>query len=167
MLGSHNNLMIFGYLRQVRYLDFHIRWIDLIGPEHSFQDGKGQDTEASAFRNANICDKKLAEGNFYYGIAFGSQKHLPRVMKNVEIEQGPEGKKYWFLETRIPLYLVKEYEVSNEKAPSQNELSNIASQLHRKRLKAICKDIIFYLTCKRDKLDVLSCSVCQLDVLFR
>ncbi|XP_012573010.1 DDT domain-containing protein PTM isoform X2 [Cicer arietinum] len=153
---------------QVRYLDFHIRWIDLIRPEYNFQDGKGQDTEASAFRNANICDKKVVEGKTFYGIAFGSQKHIPsRVMKNVEIDQGPEGKKFWFSETRVPLYLVKEYEVSNVKEPSHKDHLNIASQLHKRRLNAICKDIFFYLTCKRDKLDTLPCSVCQLGVLLR
>ncbi|XP_027340663.1 DDT domain-containing protein PTM-like isoform X2 [Abrus precatorius] len=152
---------------QVRYLDFHIRWSDLVRPEHNLQDGKGQDTETSAFRNANICEKKLVEGKIFYRIAFGSQKHLPsRVMKNVEIEQGPEGKeKYWFSDIRVPLYLVKEYEEGKGKLLSDKEYLNIASQLHKRRLKATCKDIFFYLTCKRDKLDMLSCSVCQLGVL--
>ncbi|XP_020214078.2 LOW QUALITY PROTEIN: DDT domain-containing protein PTM-like [Cajanus cajan] len=156
---------------QVRYLDFYLRWSDLIRPEQNIQDGKGQETEASAFRNANICDSKVVEGRSCYGIAFGSQKHLPsRVMKNVvEIEQGPEGKeKYWFHEMRIPLYLVKEYEEGNGNAPCNEEHLNTASELlHRRRLKAVCKDIFFYLTCKRDNLDVVSCSVCQMGVLNR
>ncbi|XP_020231011.1 DDT domain-containing protein PTM [Cajanus cajan] len=151
---------------QVRYLDFHIRWSDLIRPEHNLQDGKGQDTEASAFRNANIRDKKIVEGKIFYRVAFGSQKHLPsRVMKNVEIEQGPEGKeKYWFSEMRIPLYLVKEYEVRNGKVLPDKEYLH-TFQLHKRRYKATYKDIFFYLTCKRDKLDMLSCSACQLGVL--
>ncbi|TKY48606.1 Nucleosome-remodeling factor subunit BPTF [Spatholobus suberectus] len=152
---------------QVRYLDFHIRWSDLIRPEHNLQDGKGQDTEASAFRNANICEKKIAEGKIFYRAAFGSQKHLPsRVMKNVEIEQGPEGKeKYWFSEIRIPLYLVKEYEVRSGKVQSDKEYLHITYLLHKRKLKGTHKDIFFYLACKRDKLDMLSCSVCQLGVL--
>ncbi|KAF7805669.1 DDT domain-containing protein PTM-like [Senna tora] len=153
---------------QVRYLDFHLRWNDLICPEQNLVDSKGQETESSAFRNANICDKKDVEGKLLYGIAFGSQKHLPsRIMKNViEIEEGPEGKeKYWFSEARIPLYLVKEYEQGVEKVPSHEENLNLASQLQRKRLKAACKDIFFYLTCKRDNLDICLCSVCQMDVL--
>ena len=166
-VGFCNNLRIFDYLHQVRYLDFHIRWSDLIRPEHNLQDVKGQDTEASAFRNANIRDKKIAEGKILYRVAFGSQKHLPsRVMKNVEIEQGPEGmEKYWFSETRIPLYLVKEYELRNGKVLSEKEYLHITSHVHKRRLKATYKDIFFYLTCKRDKLDMLSCSVCQLVVL--
>ncbi|KAG4972219.1 hypothetical protein JHK85_038640 [Glycine max] len=145
---------------QVRYLDFHIRWSDLIRPEHNLLDVKGQDTEASAFRNANIRDKKFAEGKFLYRVAFGIQKHLPsRVMKNAEIEQGPEGmEKYWFSETRIPLYLVKEYEVRNGKVLSEKEYMHITSHMHKRRLTATYKDIFFYLTCKRDKLDMLSCS---------
>ncbi|CAJ1979192.1 unnamed protein product [Sphenostylis stenocarpa] len=156
---------------QVRYLDFYLRWSDLIRPEQNIQDGKGQETEASAFRNANICDTKLVEGKNCYGIAFGSQKHLPsRVMKNViEIEQGEEGKeKYWFAEARIPLYLVKEYEEGNGNVSYNEEQHlNNASELHRKQLKAICKDIFFYLICKRDKLDVVSCTVCHMVVLIR
>ncbi|MED6155470.1 hypothetical protein PIB30_005674 [Stylosanthes scabra] len=156
---------------QVRYLDFYIRWSDLIRPEQNVQDGKGQETEASAFRNANICDKKLVEGKNCYGVAFGSQKHLStRVMKNViEIEQCTEGKeKYWFSETRIPLYLVKEYEESNGKGPSDGEHLNTASQqLLSRWLKASRKDIFFYLTCKRDNLDMFLCSVCHTGVPLR
>ncbi|XP_061346257.1 DDT domain-containing protein PTM-like [Gastrolobium bilobum] len=155
---------------QVRYLDFYLRWSDLIRPEQNIQDGKGQETEASAFRNANICDRKLVEGKSCYGIAFGNQKHLPsRVMKSVvEIEQGPEGKeKYWFSETRIPLYLIKEYEEGNKKVPSDEEHLSVAPQLSRRKLKATCKDIFFYLTCKRDNLVMLSCSVCLKGVLIR
>ncbi|KAJ1378783.1 Zinc finger, PHD-type [Sesbania bispinosa] len=155
---------------QVRYLDFYLRWSDLIRPEQNIQDGKGQETEASVFRNANICDTRFVEGKSCYGIAFGSQKHLPsRVMKNVvEIEQGAEGKeKYWFSETRIPLYLIKEYEEANEKVSCDEEHYSDAFPLHRRRLKVTCKNIFYYLTCKRDNLDIFSCSGCQMDVSIR
>ncbi|CAJ2654590.1 unnamed protein product [Trifolium pratense] len=153
---------------QVRYLDSYLRWSDLIRPEQNIQDGKGQETEASAFRNANICDKKFVNGKICYGIAFGSQKHLPnRVMKSViEKEQISEGKeKYWFSETRIPLYLIKEYEEGNEKVPCEEHYSG-ASQLNRRRLKGTCDDILFYLTCKRDNL-AFSCSSCQMGISIR
>ncbi|XP_050883309.1 DDT domain-containing protein PTM isoform X2 [Lathyrus oleraceus] len=153
---------------QVRYLDLHIRWIDLIRPEYNLQDGKVQDTEVSALRNANICDKKREEGKTSYDIDFGSKKHIPsRVLKNAKIVQGPKGEKYWFSETRIPLYLIKEYEVSNEKKLSYEDNLNIASQWHKKRLNAIFMDIFSYLTHKRDNLDMPSCSVCKQGVLFR
>lgn len=155
-------------MHQVRYLDFYIRWIDLIRPEYNLQDGKGQDTEVSAFRNANIYDKKFAKGKTSYAIAFGSQKNIPsRVRKIAEIEEVPEGEKLWFSEKRIPLYLVKEYEVRNKKEPSHKDNLNIASQWHKKRLNAIWKDIFSYLTCKRDNLELLSCSVCEQCVSFR
>lgn len=153
---------------QVRYLDFHLRWSDLICPEQNLQDGKGQETESSAFRNANICDKKEVGGKLLYGVVFGNQKHLPsRIMKNiVEVEQCREGKeKYWFSEARVPLYLVKEYEEGIEKMPSHQENLKLESHQQRRRLKAVCKDIFFYLTCKRDSWDIFSCAVCQVDVL--
>ena len=155
-------------MHQVRYLDFYIRWIDLIRPEYNLQDGKGQDTEVSAFRNASIYDKKFGKGKTSYAIAFGSQKHIPsRVRKIAEIEEVPEGEKLWFSEKRIPLYLVKEYEVRNRKESSHKDNLNITSQWHKRRLNAIWKDIFSYLTCKRDNLDLLSCSVCKQCVSFR
>ncbi|KAL0460748.1 UNVERIFIED_CONTAM: DDT domain-containing protein PTM [Sesamum latifolium] len=73
---------------QVRYLDLHVRWGDLIRPEQTSSDGKGPEAEVSAFRNAFICDKKIVEQEIRYCAAFGSQKHLPsRVMKNIIEEQ--------------------------------------------------------------------------------
>ena len=155
-------------MHQVRYLDFHLRWSDLLRPEQNLQDGKGPETEASAFRNAVVCDKKIVEKRIRYAVAFGNQKHLPsRVMKNIiEIEQSQDGKdKYWFSESRIPLYLIKEYEESVNKVLLQpiEEPLNVTLKSQR-RLKGSRRDIFFYLTCKRDKLDVCSCSSCQLDV---
>ncbi|KAH7561168.1 hypothetical protein JRO89_XS10G0183100 [Xanthoceras sorbifolium] len=155
---------------QVRYVDLHVRWSDLVRPEQTFQDGKGPETEASAFRNAIICDKKIVENKIRYGIVFGNQKHLPsRVMKNIiEIEQGQDGKaKYWFLETRIPLYLIKEYgeNVDKEILPSVKKPLNELSELQKKQLKASRNDIFSYLVCKRDKLEKCACASCHLDVL--
>lgn len=158
------------FFYQVRYLDSHLRWCDLIRPEQNLQGWKGQETEAFAFRNASICDRKLVEGKIYYGIAFGSQKHLPScVLKNVfEVEQGPEGTaKYWFMEACIPLYLVKEYEKFKGIVPSDKEHSNLAPQLRSRLVKVSSKDIFFYLTCKRDKLNIFTCSICQLGISVR
>lgn len=157
---------------QVRYLDLHVRWSDLVCPEQNLQDGKGPEVEASAFRNALICDKKVVENKIRYGVAFGNQKHLSsRVMKTIiEMEQSQDGKDtYWFLETRIPLYLIKEYEERVEKlfAPSSKKGSNALSKLQRRQLKASRKDIFSYLERKSDNLDKCSCASCQLDVVLR
>ncbi|XAR60083.1 hypothetical protein NMG60_11033325 [Bertholletia excelsa] len=156
---------------QVRYLDSHVRWSDLVRPEQNLQDGKGPETEASAFRNAFVCGKKIVEDKIIYGVAFGSQKHLPsRVMKSIiEVEQEDGKEKYWFSETRVPLYLIKEYEEKLEK----EHLSSIEkpvkklSELQRKQLKVSRKDIFSYLSCKRDNLEMCFCASCQLDVLLR
>ena len=157
------------HFNQVRYLDLHIRWGDLVRPEQNIQDVKGPETEASAFRNAFICDKKIVENKIRYGVAFGNQKHLPsRVMKNViEVEKIPDGNdKYWFYEMRIPLYLIKEYEESVETLfPSEGQPSNVLSKLQRLQLKASRRDIFSYLMRKRDNLDKCSCASCRLDVL--
>ncbi|KAM5584379.1 DDT domain-containing protein PTM-like [Rosa sericea] len=156
---------------QVRYLDYHLRWSDLVRPEQNLLDGKAAEAEASAFRNASICDKKMLKNNIVYGVAFGSQKHLPnRVMKNIiETEQNQDGtNKFWFLESRIPLYLIKEYEESVGKVsiPSAQE-PNLLHKLQRRQRKATRRDIFFYLECKRDNLDLSTCSMCQLDILLR
>ncbi|KAH0746686.1 hypothetical protein KY285_008343 [Solanum tuberosum] len=154
---------------QVRYLDMHVRWSDLVRPEQSIQDGKGPETEASAFRNAYICDKRVVENEIRYGVAFGNQKHLPsRVMKSVvEVEQTQDEKeKYWFSELRIPLYLIKEYEEKMGKdLPSANKPTSAFMQ--KKPLRAPCKDIFSYLVQKRDGNDKYCCASCQTDVLFR
>ncbi|KAK6247305.1 hypothetical protein QUC31_018870 [Theobroma cacao] len=157
---------------QVRYLDLHVRWNDLVRPEHNIPDGKGTETEASVFRNAIICDKKSVENKIQYGVAFGNQKHLPsRVMKNIiDIDQTEDRKeKYWFLITHIPLYLIKEYEekMSNVGLPSVKKASSELSELQRRQLKASRRNIFAYLTSKRDKLEKCYCASCQMDVLLR
>lgn len=157
-------------MHQVRYLDLHVKWSDLRRPEQNLQEGKGPETEASAFRNALICDKKVVENKITYGVAFGNQKHLPsRVMKNIiAVEQDQDGKdKLWFFETRIPLYLIKEYEVNAEEVilPSVNKALNSLSKLQRRQLKACRGDAFSYLVRKRDKWDKCSCASCQLDVI--
>lgn len=147
----------------------HVRWSDLVRPEQSVQDGKGPETEASAFRNAYICDKGVVENEIRYGVAFGNQKHLPsRVMKSVvEVEQTQDGKeKYWFSELRIPLYLIKDYEEKMGKdLPSANKPTSAFTQ--KKSLRAPCKDIFSYLVRKRDGNDKYCCASCQADVTFR
>ncbi|XP_044481839.1 DDT domain-containing protein PTM-like [Mangifera indica] len=155
---------------QVRYLDLHVRWSDLARPDQNLQDGKCPETEASAFRNAIICDKKILESKIRYGVIFGNQKHFPsRVMKSViEIEQNQDAKeKYWFPETRIPLYLIKEYEESKDKVifASAKKPPDDLSELQKKQLKASRKDMFSYLVCKRDKLEKCACASCHLDVL--
>ncbi|KAL7198312.1 hypothetical protein ACSBR2_020753 [Camellia fascicularis] len=155
---------------QVRYLDLHVRWSDLVCPEQNLQDGKGPETEASAFRNAFVCDKKNVEHRIIYGVAFENQKQLPsRVMKNIiEVEQRQDGReKYWFSETHIPLYLIKEYEqdIGKSLLPLAGKPANVLSNVQRRQLKASRKDIFSYLSCKRDNLDKCHCASCQLDVL--
>ena len=155
----------------MRYLDLHVRWNDLVRPEQNLQDGKGQETEASAFRNAFVCDKKNVSNKIIFGVAFGDQKHIPsRVLKNiVEIEQSPDGRqKYWFSETHIPLYLIKDYEQKAYKmyVSLADKPVNGFSKLQRRQLKASCKDILSYLSCKRDNFEKYCCAPYQVDVLF-
>ncbi|KAL8089939.1 DDT domain-containing protein PTM-like [Apium graveolens] len=154
---------------QIRYLDMHVRWGDLVRPEQSSLDGKGAETEAYVFRNASICDKQVLESKIRYAVAFGNQKHLPsRIMKNVcEVEKVEGGReKYWFLETRVPLYLIKEYEEKMDKVspPLSKKPTNVLSTLQRQQLKVSRKDIFSYLVRKRDNLDCCRCASCQLDV---
>ncbi|KAF8403202.1 hypothetical protein HHK36_011301 [Tetracentron sinense] len=157
---------------QVRYLDLHVKWSDFVRPEQHSLDGKGSEAEASAFRNALICDKKIQENKIRYGLAFGNQKHLPsRVMKNIiSVEQNQDGKdKFWFSESHIPLYLIKEYEENSEKVPflSTKKASFMLSKLQRRQLKASRRDIFLYLMHKGEKLEKCSCASCQQDVLLR
>ncbi|GAA0151054.1 hypothetical protein LIER_09856 [Lithospermum erythrorhizon] len=154
---------------QVRYLDLHVKWADLVRPEQSAQETKGPETESSVFRNAFICDKKIANSEIRYCVAFGSQKHLPsKVIKNIlETEQTEDGEeKYWFSEFRIPLYLIKEFEVTATKKASQTSEKSqlLLSKLPRKQLKASHMNIFFYLERKRDNNEKVPCDSCRLGV---
>ncbi|CAH8387931.1 unnamed protein product [Eruca vesicaria subsp. sativa] len=157
---------------QVRYLDMSIRWSELVRPEQNVQDVKGPDTDASVFRNASICDKKIIDNKVRYGVAFGNQKHLPsRVMKNViEVEKTEDGnEKFWFAEARVPLYLIKEYEERLHRfhVPFINKPPERLSKLQRKQLKASRANIFSYLASRRDNTEKCSCASCHLDVLLR
>ncbi|KAI3683586.1 hypothetical protein L1987_84094 [Smallanthus sonchifolius] len=159
---------------QVRYLDLHVRWNELVCPEQSLQEGKGLEAEASAFRNACIIDKKIMGNKIIYGVVFENQKHLPsRVLKKVlEVEEtGDKKSKNWFLETHIPLYLIKEYEMvvaADVKLPI-SDIKHVSklSKLSKKQLKASGKNIFSFLEQKRDNMGKCFCTFCQHDVLFR
>ncbi|XP_010454541.1 PREDICTED: DDT domain-containing protein PTM-like isoform X5 [Camelina sativa] len=157
---------------QVRYLDMNIRWSELVRPEQNVQDVKGPETEATVFRNASICDKKIIDNKVRYGVVFGNQKHLPsRVMKKItEVEKTEDGKeKYWFHEARVPLYLIKEYEESLPRVhiPFIKKPSRKISKLQKMQLKASRANIFSYLASRRDNTEKCSCASCHLDVFVR
>ncbi|XP_076888499.1 DDT domain-containing protein PTM-like isoform X1 [Bidens hawaiensis] len=160
---------------QVRYLDLHVRWNELVCPDQPLQDSKGPEAEASAFRNACVIDKKLLGNKLSYGVVFENQKHLPsRVLKRVlEVEEtGDKNSKNWFLETHIPLYLIKEYEMvvaADAKLPPISDIKHATklSKLTKKQLKASGKNIFSFLEQKRDNTGKCFCTFCQRDVSFR
>ncbi|KAI7725482.1 hypothetical protein M8C21_008034, partial [Ambrosia artemisiifolia] len=159
---------------QVRYLDLHVRWNELVCPDQPPQDGKGPEAEASAFRNACIFDKKILGNKISYGVVFENQKHLPsRVLKKVlEVEEtGDRRSKNWFLETHIPLYLIKEYEVAvvaDVKLPT-SDIKHVSksSRLNKRQLNASGKNIFSFLEQKKNNMGKCFCTFCQLDVSFR
>ncbi|KAG6417670.1 hypothetical protein SASPL_119855 [Salvia splendens] len=151
---------------QVRYFNLHVRWGDLGRPEQMPGDGKGSEAESSAFRNAVIHAKKIVGHEVRYCVGFGCRKHLPsRVMKNIVqtekiLESGKE--RYWFSETFIPLYLIREYERKAEKAKSVNVLS----KLQKRQLKASRENIFSALLLEMGN-TVKSCCSCHQDVSYR
>ncbi|XP_071685524.1 DDT domain-containing protein PTM-like isoform X2 [Rutidosis leptorrhynchoides] len=157
---------------QVRYLDLHVRWNDLVCPEQPLQDGKGPEAEASAFRNACIVDKKVLGNKITYGVVFENQKHLPsRVLKKVlEIEETiDKPEKNWFLEMHIPLYQIKGYEmqVPGTMMSATDRRGSTLSSMHKKQIKSSGKNIFSFLSHKRDTSGICFCTSCQHDVPFR
>ncbi|KAL9247390.1 hypothetical protein vseg_020826 [Gypsophila vaccaria] len=154
---------------QVRYLDQYIKWSDLVRPEQNPGDGKGPETEAFVFRNAQICGKKILENKIVYGVAFKHQKHLSsRLMKSViEKEEGKDGEEtYWFPEPRVPLYLIKEYEENADKTDVPPAVKPDRYSKHQRRqLKASRKEIFVYLARKKQDLHTCPCASCNGDVL--
>ncbi|XP_076917554.1 DDT domain-containing protein PTM-like [Bidens hawaiensis] len=161
---------------QVRYLDLHMRWNELVCPEQTSQEGKGLEAEAYAFRNACIIDKKTLGNKISYGVIFENQKHLPsRLLKKIlEVEEtGDKRSKNWFLGGHIPLYLIKEYEVATVADVKNNSLiSDVkhvsrSSRLNKKQLNCSGKNIFSFLEQKRDNMGKCFCIFCQHDVSFR
>lgn len=158
----------------MRHLDAHIRWRDLIPPDQTVLDGKGSDTtDASVFRNAVICDKKMIENKTAYAIMFPNQKHLPvRMTKNIlERENNEDEKvKLWFSENHIPLYLIKDFEekIGMKAPPCLKVLSSTCfPKTQRKQINAYYKDIFDYLFHKGEKPSKSPCVSCKHDVLLR
>ncbi|XP_076930981.1 DDT domain-containing protein PTM-like isoform X2 [Bidens hawaiensis] len=161
---------------QVRCLDLHVRWNELVCPEQTPQEGKGPEAEAYTFRNACIIDKKTLGNKISYGVIFENQKHLPsRVLKKIlEVEETcDERSKNWFLGTHVPLYLIKEYEVATMADVKNNLLKSDvkhvsrSSRLNKKQLNCSGKNIFSFLEQKRDNMGKCFCTFCQHDVSFR
>ncbi|EHA8590978.1 DDT domain-containing protein PTM [Cocos nucifera] len=158
---------------QVRYLDAHIRWKDLVRPEQILLDGKSSDVDGAAFRNAVICNKRIVENKVIYAVTFSNQKHLPlRVTKNIlEAENiQDENGKLWFSENHIPLYLIKEFEerVPVEPLPCSTLFnSQYLLKFQKRQPEARRRDIFLYLLHKGEKPSKCSCASCKRDVLLR
>ncbi|XP_073007050.1 DDT domain-containing protein PTM-like [Typha latifolia] len=155
---------------QVRYLDAHIRWRDLAPPDQTSLDGKGLDSDVSAFRNAVICDKKMVENKMVYAIRFSNQKHLPvRVTKNIlEAENNQdENGRLWFSESHIPLYLIKDYEEKAEAKPSISIRTLTMPKSQGKLVKSYRGNIFNYLFHKGEKPSKTPCASCKCNVLLR
>ncbi|KAI7741113.1 hypothetical protein M8C21_002132 [Ambrosia artemisiifolia] len=158
---------------QVRYLDLHVRWNELVCPEQPLQDEKGLEADAYAFRNACIIDKKKMGNKLGYGVVFENQKHLPsRVLKKVlKVEEtGDKKSKHWFFEMHIPLYLIKEYEMGMAgavKLPA-SDIKHVtkSSKLSKKQLMASGKNLFSFLEHKRENMGKVFCTFCQHDVSF-
>lgn len=148
---------------QVRFLDAHVRWSDIVHPDLFCHDGN----ETSAFRNAVILNKRIVESKIRYLLDFGNQKHLPsRVMKNIlEFEHNQNGEEmFWFSENHVPLYLIKKYEEKAEKVPLLLTKKDAYLKFPRRQMKAHGRDIFSYLMHRDDN---ISCALCQQEVLLR
>ncbi|XP_042457401.1 DDT domain-containing protein PTM-like [Zingiber officinale] len=158
---------------QVRYLDAHIRWKDLVPPDQANLDVRGLDGDASAFRNVVICDKRSIGNKIIYALIFSSQKHIPlRVMKNVLEKESidSENSKSWFSENHVPLYLIKDYEerIHEKLLPGSVTLGiHARPKFQEKQLKFRPRDVFYYLLHKGDKPSNSSCASCKGDVNLR
>ncbi|XP_008813114.2 DDT domain-containing protein PTM-like [Phoenix dactylifera] len=157
---------------QVRYLDAHIRWKELVRPEQIPLGGKSSDVDSAVFRNAVICDKKIAENRMIYAVKFPNQKHLPlHVTKNILVGNIQVGNgKWWFSENHIPLYLIKEFEerVGVKPSPGSTILNSpYLPKFQKRQSETRRRNIFLYLLHKGEKPSKCSCASCKRDVLLR
>ncbi|KAL6839776.1 hypothetical protein ACP4OV_030464 [Aristida adscensionis] len=154
---------------QVRYLDAHIRWKELIHPDQIPSYERNSDGDFSAFGNAVMCDKKIVDDKIRYALSFPNQKHLPIfATKNIlEAEDNQnENKKLWFSENHVPLYKVREFELKAgyNLSPTAGMLDINRFTNFFTRVKTSTRDVFSYLFHKGD---VYPCTSCKKDVLFR
>jgi len=155
---------------QVRCLDAHIRWKELIPPDQIPSDGASSNCVFSAFKNAVVYDKKIIDNKIRYAVTFTNQKYLPvHVTKNILEAEGNhnENSKLWFSENNVPLYMLREFElkagISSLPSPDISD-SNYFTNFFTTRVKAYTGDVFSYLFHKGD---VYTCTSCKKDVLFR
>lgn len=135
-------------------------------------DVKVSDVDATAFRNAVICDKRISENKIKYALTFSIQKHLPlRVTKYILETENPQdgNEKLWFLENHVPLYLIKEYEEKIGLKPVSSHMmlrSHNLLRLRKRQLKGQ-GDIFSYLMHKGKEASRLSCPSCEQEILLR
>ncbi|CAN6292886.1 unnamed protein product [Urochloa humidicola] len=154
---------------QVRCLDAHIRWKELIPPDQIPLDGASSSGDLSALRNAVVCDKKKIDDKIRYALKFPNQKHLPvHVTKNIlEAEGNHNESKLWFSENHVPLYVLREFElkVGNSSLPNPGiSDSNCFTNFFTTQVKAYTGNVFSYLSLKGE---VYPCTSCKKDVLFR
>ncbi|CAL4934462.1 unnamed protein product [Urochloa decumbens] len=155
---------------QVRCLDAHIRWKELIPPDQIPSDGASSNDDFSALRNAVVCDKKIIDNKIRYALKFPNQKHLPvHVTTNILEAEGNhnENSKLWFSENHVPLYMLREFElkagISALPNPGISD-SNCFTNFLTTQVKAYTGNVFSYLFHKGD---VYPCTSCKKDVLFR
>ncbi|RLN42947.1 uncharacterized protein C2845_PM01G36850 [Panicum miliaceum] len=157
---------------QVRCLDAHIRWKELIPLDQIPSDGESSNGVFPAFRNAVVCDKKIIDNKIRYALNFPNQKYLPvHVTKNkniLEVEGNHnENSKLWFSENHVPLYMLREFELKAGISSLPNlgiSDSNYFTNFFTTRVKEYIGDVFSYLSHKGD---VYPCTSCKKDVLFR
>ena len=173
---------------QVRWLDAHIRWKDLVRPEHMPPEmARGMESDAFAFKNVVICEVQASVGSkTRYAVVFDNQKHLPsRVMKNVletETDSTHEGakEKLWFAEDNVPLYLIKEHEERSQKEGGVSmahhhhhhrkevfQRYSSMREIQLQQLQAFRRDIFSYLLSREDNSITCSCASCPHSLLIR
>ncbi|KAJ3671349.1 hypothetical protein LUZ60_007428 [Juncus effusus] len=156
---------------QVRYLNDHIRWKDLIPPDQIPSESKPADSESAVFRNAVICGKNTVDGKTIYALKFQNQKHLPvKVTKNIFL-QVENSDMLWFHENHVPLYLIKLYEEKLGEKPLLNPNLVIGDKLRnfeRKRLERFYDRHIFaYLFDSSEKAFNIPCASCHKEAILR
>lgn len=131
------------------------------------------DADASAFRNAVVCDKKDAGNKTIYALTFANQKHLPlRIAKSILEKEDDHGgnSKLWFSENHIPLYLIREYEekIIKKAVCYPMKLSPLMlTKFQLNPLKVRRRNIFSYLIQKRDEPRKYYCVSCKEVVALR
>ncbi|KAF3794718.1 DDT domain-containing protein [Nymphaea thermarum] len=150
---------------QVRDLDAHIKWNNIIGSEISLHESAKR---LRPWKKVTIRRKSIEGENVKYLLDFGKRKVIPDIVtrNGIKLEDASgEKEKYWLHESFVPLNLLRVYEEKRiARADKKMNLGPITKEGRRRFSR---RDWLSHLISKRESCGRCICGHCKQDLVVR